>query len=344
MRFSHLSALFFLVAGSHQCSHTEDLGHVFAKLPATAVGPKIPESGYFYEHLGDGTYWITDGSYQSMFVVSTEGVIVVDVPPTIGKNLLYAIGNVTDKPITHLVYSHAHSDHIGAAAIVVNKHTEIIAHKDTLELLQLTPDPLRPFPTTTFRDNYDVVVGNQTLQLFYHGENHYRGNIYIYAEDPKVLMLIDVVFPGWVPFSELAVSSNIPGWIQAHDIILKYDFKHYIGGHLTRLGTKADVLVQKEYIKDLFDNCKAAIELTATADPVLGAQAILGAVGALNPGNPWSQFKGYLDVVAEYCGNKTTEKWVGKLGAADVFSFENAYAMVERLRLDYNVLGPFKNI
>jgi hypothetical protein len=32
----------------------------------------------------------------------------------------------------------------------------------------------------------------------------------------KALMLVDVVFPGWVPFSQLAASSNIPGWIAAH--------------------------------------------------------------------------------------------------------------------------------
>jgi glyoxylase-like metal-dependent hydrolase (beta-lactamase superfamily II) len=280
-----------------------------------------------------------------MFLVSTAGVIVVDVPPTIGKNMVYAVGNVTDKPITHLVYSHSHADHIGAASVVVNHRTQIIAHEDTKELLKSVPyDPLRPLPTKTFSTNYDLKVGNQTLKLSYKGENHSRGHIYIYAPAPKVLMLVDVIFPGWVPFSGLAISSNIPGWIDAHNRVLKYDFKYYIGGHLGRIGTRRDVVIQKEYVQDIFDNCKAAIGLTATADPVIGAGAILGPIGTLNPGNSWAQFKGYLDIVAEYCGNKTTAKWEGKLGGADVFTFENAYIMVEHLRIDWNVLGPFKNL
>ena len=287
---------------------------------------------------------VTDGSYQALFLVSSAGVIVVDAPPTIGKNMLYAVGNITDKPITHMVYSHAHADHIGAASLVLNKHTQIIAHEDTKELLEPINDPLRPLPTKTFSTKYTLKVGNQTLELSYEGENHVRGNIYIYAKAPKVLMLIDVVFPGWVPFSGLAVSTNIPGWIDAHDKILKYDFKHYIGGHLGRIGNRSDVITQKEYVQDVFDDCKAAIDLTATADPVIGANAILEPIRRLNPGNSWAQFKGYLDITAEYCANKTLAKWDGKLGAADVFGFENAYAMVESLRLDYNVLGPFKNI
>jgi glyoxylase-like metal-dependent hydrolase (beta-lactamase superfamily II) len=343
MRFSYLS-IFLLAVGSQQCSHTEVLTEVFAKLPATAVGPSIDSSGYAVQPLGAGTYMVTDGSYQAMFLVSSAGVIVVDVPPTIGKNMLYAVGNVTDKPITHLVYSHAHADHIGAASVVVSNHTQIVAHEDTKELLEPMNDPLRPLPTKTFSANYDLKVGNQTLQLSYKGENHARGNIFIYAKAAKVLMLVDVIFPGWVPFSGLAVSSNIPGWIDAHDKILKYDFNYHIGGHLGRIGNRNDVITQKEYVQDLFDNCKTAIDLTATADPVIGTAAILGPITKLNPGNSWAQFKGYLDITAEYCANKTVAKWDGKLGAADVFTFENAYTMVERLRLDYNVLGPFKNI
>jgi len=342
MRFSYLSILLFAVA-SQQCSHTEVLTEVFAKLPATAAGPSIGPSGYVVQPLGAGTYMVTDGLYQAMFLVSSAGVIVVDVPPTIGKNMLYAVGNVTDKPITHLVYSHSHADHIGAASVVVNDHTQIIAHKDTKELLEPINDPLRPLPTKTFSANYDLKVGNQTLKLSYKGENHARGNIYIYAKAPKVLMLVDVIFPGWVPFSGLAVSSNIPGWIDAHDEVLKYDFKYYIGGHLGRIGNRSDVITQKEYVQDVFDNCKTAIGLTATGDPVIGAAAILGPIGERNPGNSWAQFKGYLDITAEYCANKTIAKWEGKLGAADVFTFENAYTMVESLRIDYNVLGPFRN-
>ena len=62
------------------------------------------------EEINDGVYWITEGTYQLMFVVTDDGVIVADAPPTIGDNILAAVGEVTDKPITHVIYSHSHID------------------------------------------------------------------------------------------------------------------------------------------------------------------------------------------------------------------------------------------
>lgn len=53
---------------------------------------------------------MTDGSYQNVFFVSTAGVIHVDLPPTIGRNMLFAIGNVTSQPITHIGYSRPQAD------------------------------------------------------------------------------------------------------------------------------------------------------------------------------------------------------------------------------------------
>ena len=143
--------------------------------------------------------------------------------------------------------------------------------------------------------------GNQTLELRYDGENQARGNIYIYAPAQKLLVLIDVVSPGWVRFAYLAISSNIPGWIAAHDKVLAYDFVHHVGTS-GRAGTRADMLVRKEYMQGLFTGCKQALGLTATGNLLLSAAVLQGAVKLVNPGNPWVVFRGYLAVVTEYCG------------------------------------------
>lgn len=320
----------------------------YLPIPSSAAGPPIPPVGYRVESFGKGAYMVTEGTYQSIFVVSTHGVIVVDCPPTIGHNLLYAIGNTTHLPITHLVYSHSHADHIGGASLVlssslVKKKITTIAHSVTSARLSRVPDPNRPVPQVTFQDSYNLRLGNQTLQLSYKGPNHLDGNIFIYLPKQKLLMLVDVVYPGWTPFDRLGEVSNLPGYIRAHDQILSYDFNHYVGGHLDRSGTRQDVEVQREYIHDLYDNCKETIRLTATSDPVLGAQTILGAALGANPGNPWAAFRAYLDIAAEYCANVTNEKWSTRLAAADVFQFSNAAAMVESLRIDYGILGPFGN-
>ena len=138
-----------------------------------------------------------------MFLVTGEGVIAVDAPPSIGQNYLKAIEEVTDEPITHVIYSHTHKDHIGAASMFPDDAT-IIAHKWTCAKLELSEDPNRPVPTVTFEDNYTLEVGNQKLELEYHGPIHVPGNIFIYAPQQKVLMLVDVIFPGMDSFQRFS--------------------------------------------------------------------------------------------------------------------------------------------
>lgn len=303
--------------------------------PSSLSPPIPPQSGYYLEHLGNGTYFITDGSYQTMFLVSTHGVIVVDCPPTLGYKLKTAIHSVTRQPITHFVYSHAHADHVGGAYIFNDTVREYIAHYETRQFLERlpTPDPLRPLPNVVFHKDKVLRLGNQTLELSYKGLNHLEGNIFIHAPAAATLMLVDVIYPGWVPFSELAASTNIPGWIRAHDQILDYNFKNYIGGHVGRYGTRDDVVVQKKYVNDLLTNCAAAINGGFNASEAVGPTV------AANPGNAWAGFKAYLRAAADLCAETTNRKWTGKLAGLDIFGWENAYKMVGSLRIEYDVLG-----
>jgi len=81
--------------------------------------------------------------------------------------------------------------------------------------------------------------------LAYDASNHSDGNVFIYAPKQKALMLVDVIFPGWVPFLYLAIAKDVDGFIKAHDIALNnYDFDTLVPGHFTRLGTRNDVIVQ----------------------------------------------------------------------------------------------------
>lgn len=340
--FLSLLVSFGITQGTDTCVQS-----VYAPLPQTAIGPPVSNvTGYRIEDFGQGAYMVTEGVYQALVLVSEESVIVVDAPPTMGKKLVAAIRSLTDKPISHVIYSHHHADHIGGASLLGNPpDVTFISHRLTAAELAQVPDPSRrPAPNVVFDKSFTLEVSNQTLELRYQGPNHDPGNIFIYAPAQKVLMLVDVVFPGWVPFAYLGESQNIPGYIKAHDQILAYDFNHYIGGHLGRSGVRADVITQKEYVHDLYNNCAEAIALSASppnATNSISIFTLLPPIIAKNPGNSWAEFKVYLNIVAAYCANTTNEKWVGRLGAADVFGFENAQAMIEALRIDYDVLGPF---
>ena len=179
-----------------------------------------------------------------MFLTTGEGVIAVDAPPSIGENFLKAISETTDEPITHVIYSRSHADHIAAAGMFPNDATYIAMKKQRLHckglptLTGLTPmvcswgGSAVPMPTVTFPDKYTLTVGSQTLELEYRGPNHNPGNIFIYAPKQKMLLLIDVVFPGWSPFLELAITTSPFEYIKSHDDILSYDFDTLVSGHL----------------------------------------------------------------------------------------------------------------
>ena len=295
-----------------------------APVPDNAKGPQIDYSkGYLVEEISEGLYWVTEGAYQGMFLVTGEGVIVVDAPPSIGQNYLKAIEEVTDEPITHVIYSHAHNDHIGAASMFPEDAT-IIAHKLTAEKLEIRNDPNRPVPTVSFEEKYTLEVGNQILELEYHGPMHAPGNIFIYAPQQKVLMLVDVVFPGWVPFKDLAMAEDVPFFIYAHDKILEYDFETFIGGHLTRLGTPEDVQIQKEYFDDIQKNA-------GLANQQVDFMEIGQKVGFENI---WLVFQIYADTITQQCTDATLPNWIDRLGGADLFTYDHCWKISESQRID----------
>ena len=310
------------------------------QLPDAAKGPAIPSKGYLVEEIRDGLFWVTEGAYNTIFLVTDEGVIAVDAPPTIGTKYLKAISEVTDKPITHVIYSHAHIDHIGAAGMFP-KNAVIIAQQETAAELQraktvaTNASMVPPIPTETFSNDYNLQIGNQTLQLDYYGNNHLPGNIFIYAPKQKVLMLVDIIFPGWVPFPYLAVSKDIAGYIKAHDIVLNnYDFDTFVGGHLTRLGTINDVIVQKEFISDLE---KAA----GKSNNEILFSDIAKQVGIFD--NPWLIFSKYIDAVDEKCVQDMLPKWENKLGGAQDVMSTLCFAMSQAGRIDPTAQALLQN-
>ena len=76
----------------------------------TIKDPVIGSKGYHVGSYCGGAYWVTDGLYNSMFVVSDKGVIVIDAPRSFADKLVNAIAEVTDKPVKYFIYSHHHAD------------------------------------------------------------------------------------------------------------------------------------------------------------------------------------------------------------------------------------------
>lgn len=291
-----------------------------------AKGPAVdPSKGYRIQDLGKGLFMITDNAYQSMFMVYETGVVVIDAPPPFAQHILKAIAEVTDKPITHLIYSHSHIDHIGGTtSLNLNKKVVIIAQEETKRLLTRAKDPNRPVPTVTFKDKFPLKAGSQTLELTYHGNAHEPGNIFIYAPAQKTLMVIDVVFPGWMPWRRFALAQDIPAYFNQVEEINRLPWNTLVSGHVERTGTHADVALQLEFMNDLRKTAREALKTTAPGE----------GLDAADKKNPWAFFDNYIDRVVIKCVNELTPKWSTKLAGYDVYIWDQCYAMEQSLRID----------
>ncbi|MGH1522250.1 MAG: Kazal-type serine protease inhibitor domain-containing protein, partial [Nitrosopumilus sp.] len=87
---------------------TQETDTVFPNaIKFTEKAPVIDEvKGYFVEEIADGIFWLVSNGYQVMFLTTGEGVIVIDAPQPIGEKYIQAIQEVTEEPITHMIYSH----------------------------------------------------------------------------------------------------------------------------------------------------------------------------------------------------------------------------------------------
>lgn len=286
---------------------------------AQALAPPV-EKGYVVQEIRDRLYWLSDGAYNSMFLVSSEGVIAIDPLPTLGGNYLRAIADVTDKPVTHVIYSHEHTDHIGAAHLLP-KTASIIAQKETAKLLATRNDPRRPLPTVAFEDTYTLSVGDQTLVLDYKGVNHEAGNIFIYAPKQRVLMLVDVVYPGYMPYPNLCIAVDVPGYLKAHRDALSYDFDTLVAGHVDRLGTRKDVELSLAF----------ATDLQRTAAQLLAATPFTAYLSEHKPENKWFAHDAYEKELVDRCYAVLLPKWQRQLAGAEMALSSQCWSMIVAL-------------
>jgi glyoxylase-like metal-dependent hydrolase (beta-lactamase superfamily II) len=296
----------------------------YLDVPAHAEGPAIdPNKGYRLQTLGDDLYMITDNIYQAMFLVYDKGVVLIDAPQSLAAVLTKAIAEVTNRPITHVIYTHSHLDHIGGMPNVPGKPI-IIAHRETRRLLARSNDRARPLPTKVFDSRYMLRVGKHCLELAYHGNGHAPGNIFVYAPKQRTLMVVDIVFPGWVPWRHFALAQDLPGYFALVEKIKTYDFDVLVSGHVKRSGTRADVDTQSEFLRDIKTAAADALRTTAIGDGVPSREA----------GNPWAVVDIWMDAIVGKCVAEMTSKWAHRLGGFDVFIWDHCIAMQESLQVE----------
>jgi len=153
----------------------------YAPIPPSALGPAVNAQGYFVGRVKRNLYWVTDSTYQAAFLTTRDGVVLFDAPASIGHNLQRAIdqiasANGVSNKVTHIVYSHHHSDHLGASSLF-GRNVVRVGHAETKRLLARDNDPTGPLPDITFMINIgDLMTKTQNR---YSSPRHRVRDVYL---------------------------------------------------------------------------------------------------------------------------------------------------------------------
>lgn len=282
---------------------TETSGIFADTLSYTLQAPAIDsEKGYNVEEIADGVYWLVGSGYQTMFVTTGQGVVVVDAPKPIGEKYLDAINEVTDEPITHMIYSHHHPDHTGAAGEIFPEDITYIAHKDAADSLVSENDPARPILNMILEgDSNTLEIGDKSIEFHNIGDFHSKGNWLILLPQYKIGMLVDLFRPDESPYRAFGVTPDIELYMKTHDVLKTFDFDVLLTGHTNLLATKDHITTNKEFTQSIMDNAQDALDS-----------------GDSSP--------------ADTCAASSIAQWEGKLGNLDAFMVDHCNAMIEYLQ------------
>ena len=237
--------------------HPDSFRHFAPELPAMrARAAQInTDFGLHVSEIEPGLFFVTDLIYQSAFLVTDEGVVVFDAPPSFGERLRAAIEmSAPGVPITHFILSHKHADHNGGGYTFADiEGLTVIAAEESAA--SLAENPLRGVltPTETFEDALTFSVGAVPID---HQTANFHANdvdVIIHLPEHQFLMAIDTITPGEAPFMNFGGTADLEGYMASFETFLSYDFEHFLSGHVSVLGNRQDVETARDYAHDVRD-------------------------------------------------------------------------------------------
>src|SRR5687767_13661195 len=167
-----------------------------AQQPRDGGPPSQPRRVVEIEKLKDNLFVLRGGGGNTAAFVTANGVIVVDTKdPGWGQPILDAIKTLTDKPVTMIVNTHTHGDHV-SGNVEFAANVEVVTHENA----KTNMEPMGIFktsngkglPTRTFSDRLSLGQGNDRIDLYYFGRGHTNGDTWIVFPSLRTLHAGDI--------------------------------------------------------------------------------------------------------------------------------------------------------
>lgn len=253
---------------------------------------QFDDSQFTIQKLGKNTYWIGVNYYNATVVVSKDSVLLID-PLGDGRidALFQGIQSITDKPITAIMYSHYHLDHVGGGNQLIDLIKKNYPKVDKVRVIasQAVADkishhaeldengvktPKVPAPNEVYDLEKPQIVrfGSIKLKMMApKGSGHTPDNTMILIRNDRVLHFADMINPDQLPFYNFAGAEDFNGYeADLQNLLSKPLSKHwdFINGGHGNIGSKKDVKDLLQYIADVRTEVGKQLEV-APYTPIL---------------------------------------------------------------------------
>jgi glyoxylase-like metal-dependent hydrolase (beta-lactamase superfamily II) len=246
------------------------------------------------EKLKDNLFVLRGGGGTTAVFVQASGVTVVDTKnPGWGQPILDKIKELTSKPVTTIVNTHTHGDHV-SGNVEFPAEVTIVAHANTRANMakmasppgfgppSATPQPTifekhqgKGLPGKTFTDRLTLGSGADRVDLYYFGRGHTNGDAMIVFPAHRVMHMGDL-FPGkQIPIMD---SNNGGSGLEYPETLKKVhagvkDVESIITGHSTVM-TPNDLQEYAAFLSEFVESVRAAKKAGQTAEQVASSWKI----------------------------------------------------------------------
>ena len=249
---------------------------------AQANAPKVVE----VEKLRDNLFMLKGGGGNTAVFVGSSGIVVVDTKnPGWGQPILDEIKKISPKPITTIINTHTHGDHV-SGNVEFPASVEVIVQENTKANMEemkgatgITPSgpPTNIFkvnngrgmPKKTFKDKMTVGKDNDRIDLYYFGRGHTNGDAWVVFPALRLMHAGDIFSGKNLPLldannggSGLLIGATLA---KAADSIKNIDT--IITGHSTTM-TVNDLKEYAQFNRDFLAEVSAAKKAGKSVDEV----------------------------------------------------------------------------
>jgi cyclase len=210
---------------------------------------------------------VAPGATTTVFVTQNNGVVIVDSKnPGSGQAIIDIVKKVTDKPITTIINTHTHNDHVGGN-LAFEANVNIVTQENTAQYMkkldQFTdgkPENSKGLPDRTFKDKMTLFEGPDAVDLYFFGPAHTGGDTFVVFRNARVMAAGDVAPATGTPIID---PDNGGSGIQWGQTIAKAaagikNVEVVTRGHTSQTDTWAGFIEYGQYMQAYADATRAA--------------------------------------------------------------------------------------